>query len=66
MLPVTSAATVRHLGTGRRDPAGYGHLYNSSEYLSGWIGISEPDGWTEADTTALEEVLAERERSIEE
>lgn len=47
-------------------PAGYGHLYTSAEYLSGWIGISRPTGWTEADTAALEEVLAERERNVEE
>ena len=30
-------------------PAGYGHLYTSGEYLSGWVGISRPDGWTDAD-----------------
>ena len=47
-------------------PAGYGHLYTSGEYLSGWVGISRPDGWTDADTEALEQVLAERERTVEE
>lgn len=47
-------------------PAGYGHLYTSAEYLSGWVGISRPDGWTDADNDVLIEVLAERERTIEE
>jgi uncharacterized membrane protein len=47
-------------------PAGYGHLYTSAEYLSGWIGITEPEGWTDADTEALEQVLAERERTVQE
>jgi len=38
-------------------PRGHGHLYKSAEYLDGWIGISQPDGWTEADTSELAEFL---------
>lgn len=47
-------------------PAGYGHLYTSAEYLSGWVGISRPDGWTDADTARLDRILTERERTTEE
>jgi len=38
-------------------PRGHGHLYKSAEYLDGWIGISQPDGWTDMDTAKLAEFL---------
>jgi len=38
-------------------PRGHGHLYKSAEYLDGWIGISQPDGWTDMDTAKLVEFL---------
>ena len=38
-------------------PRGHGHLYKSAEYLDGWIGISQPDGWTDMDTAELVEFL---------
>jgi uncharacterized membrane protein len=38
-------------------PRGHGHLYRSAEYLDGWIGISRPNGWTNADTATLAEFL---------
>ncbi len=47
-------------------PAGHGHLYTSGEYLSAWVGITEPDGWSDADFDRLEPVLAERERTLDE
>jgi uncharacterized membrane protein len=47
-------------------PAGHGHLYTSGEYLAAWVGITEPDGWTDADTERLERILHERERTVEE
>ena len=47
-------------------PAGHGHLYTSGEYLAAWVGITEPDGWTDADTDRLEAILHERETTLEE
>ena len=47
-------------------PAGHGHLYTSGEYLSAWVGITEPEGWTDADSERLEEILLERETTLEE
>jgi len=47
-------------------PPGYGHLYTSTEYLTGWIGIARPEGLTEARIEELTTVLAERERTLEE
>ena len=46
-------------------PAGYGHLYTSGEYLDGWIGITEPAGWTDADTESLKQVLAVEDIEID-
>lgn len=47
-------------------PAGHGHLYNSAEYLAAWVGMTEPEGWTDADTERLEPILLEREQNVEE
>ncbi|MGI9577769.1 MAG: alpha/beta-hydrolase family protein, partial [Microthrixaceae bacterium] len=40
-------------------PAGYGHLFTRAEYLSGWTGISAPEGWSDADNEQLTSFLAE-------
>ncbi len=47
-------------------PPGYGHMYTSTEYLTGWVAIAPPDGWTDDRTEELTAVLAERERTLEE
>ena len=41
-------------------PAGHGHLYTSGEYLSAWVGITEPEGWTDADFERLEPIRQAR------
>jgi uncharacterized membrane protein len=63
---VTMWQVLFDLPAGGDIPPGYGHLFTSAEYLSGWVGISRPDGWTDADTERLDEILTERERTIEE
>ena len=55
---VTMWQVAADLAVAGNVPAGHGHLYTSGEYLDGWIGISEPDGWTDADTAQLKERLA--------
>lgn len=40
-------------------PPGFGHDY-STEYVNGWASVVPPDGWTNADTQRLEEVMAEQ------
>jgi uncharacterized membrane protein len=47
-------------------PAGHGHLYTSGEYLDAWVGLTEPDGWTDADADRLDAILHERETTLEE
>ncbi|MDN4473431.1 alpha/beta hydrolase [Demequina zhanjiangensis] len=41
-------------------PDGYGHMYSHTENLRAWVGITQPEGWTEADTDALAEFLEAR------
>ncbi|NIZ08177.1 alpha/beta-hydrolase family protein [Pseudooceanicola sp. HF7] len=36
-------------------PLGYGHSYAPREYLTGWIELSDPANWTDADTARLME-----------
>lgn len=40
-------------------PAGYGHNYQT-EYVDGWSALNPPNGWTDADTDALRDVMADR------
>ncbi|HWJ86163.1 MAG TPA: alpha/beta hydrolase, partial [Cellulomonas sp.] len=37
-------------------PPGHGHNYHQ-EYADGWAAIAPPDGWTQADTDVLREVV---------
>lgn len=46
-------------------PPVYGHLYQSSEYLDAWLGATQPDGWTEADTESLRDLLNQLDREAE-
>jgi uncharacterized membrane protein len=34
-------------------PPGHGHAYYAQDYIEPWVQVSEPEGWTEADTTRL-------------
>ena len=40
-------------------PAGHGHRYGSN-VVDGWVELSAPDGWTDADTEALRALIDER------
>jgi len=40
-------------------PEGFAHLYTKSANADGWIGVTEPVGWTDADTAELKAFLAE-------
>ncbi|MDN4477343.1 alpha/beta-hydrolase family protein [Demequina sp. SYSU T00039] len=41
-------------------PEGYGHMYSVTGNLQAWVGVTEPEGWTDADTDALAAHLEER------
>ena len=34
-------------------PPGHGHAYYAQDYISPWVQVSQPDGWTDADTERL-------------
>jgi uncharacterized membrane protein len=34
-------------------PPGYGHTYYSRDYIGPWVQVTDPEGWTEADTQRL-------------
>lgn len=34
-------------------PEGFGHLYSVHANLAAWVGVTNPDGWTQAKTDAL-------------
>lgn len=34
-------------------PSGYGHTYDALDYIVGWIEVTQPKNWTQADTDRL-------------
>ena len=34
-------------------PPGFGHIYDAEEYIDGWVSVTAPEGWTQADTDRL-------------
>jgi uncharacterized membrane protein len=46
-------------------PEGFAHLYNLSENAVAWIAVTQPDGWTDADTDRLLDLLAARQAERE-
>lgn len=41
-------------------PEGFGHMYTASGNLAAWAAVTDPEGWTAADTERLGAVLDER------
>lgn len=41
-------------------PEGFGHMYSVTGNLQAWVGVTDPEGWTDADTEALAAHLEER------
>ena len=54
---VTMWQVAADLAVASNVPRGHGHLYQSGEYLDGWVGISRPNGWSDGDSERLAEVL---------
>jgi uncharacterized membrane protein len=53
---VTFAQVAADLAVGSSTPDGHGHLYGVS-VVDGWAGVLPPDGWTEARTQDLRELI---------
>ena len=41
-------------------PVGWGHMYSPEANAASWVAVTQPDNWSDADTEALKEHLAER------
>ena len=41
-------------------PAGHGHKYGAN-VVDGWAALSSPEGWTDADTQRLRDVIGHDE-----
>jgi uncharacterized membrane protein len=54
---VTMWQVAADLAVAGNVPRGHGHLYQSGEYLDGWVGISRPAGWTDENTSELADLL---------
>ena len=40
-------------------PEGFGHLYTDAANAAAWVGVTEPSGWTDADTERLKTFLSQ-------
>nr|WP_296650157.1 alpha/beta-hydrolase family protein [Paraburkholderia sp.] len=41
-------------------PQGFGHNDSSEEYIKGWASVVPPEGWTNADTKRLAQLIDKR------
>ncbi len=60
---VTGVQGVFDLMAGFSAPPGYGHDYRL-DYPAAWAAVVAPDGWTDDDTTALEEFTAAERAAV--
>lgn len=40
-------------------PSGFGHSYHALDYIEGWIAVTQPEAWTDADTERLNALFAD-------
>jgi uncharacterized membrane protein len=52
------------MALGQISPAGYGHVYSTSQYVDAWNALVEPPGWDEAGIERLKAALAARPQMI--
>lgn len=44
-------------------PDGFGHLYTKQANADGWIAVTRPDPWTDAETERLNDFLTRMDTS---
>ncbi|WP_395397529.1 alpha/beta-hydrolase family protein [Novosphingobium sp. BL-8A] len=47
--------------TGTETPPGFGHVFAVEHYMDGWIAVTQPSGWNEADLARLREAVARKQ-----
>lgn len=40
-------------------PPGFGHTYHAHDYIDGWISVTDPEGWTAAETERLKSICGQ-------
>lgn len=50
---VTFVQLLLDMATALAPPIGYGHTYAPDNYIDAWVAVTNPDGWSEADTNRL-------------
>lgn len=40
-------------------PPGFGHTYHARDYIDGWVAVTEPAGWTSADSQRLKAICGQ-------
>jgi uncharacterized membrane protein len=46
------------MATATAAPLGFGHVYESGNYVDGWRAVTDPAGWTDESIDALKRHLA--------
>ncbi len=54
---VTFFQLVFDMMTATSTPAGYGHVYAAGDYLTGWLAVTAPEGWTAPELDRLRAAL---------
>ncbi|WP_062287586.1 alpha/beta hydrolase [Demequina phytophila] len=57
---ITGWQTMLDMPAAGSVPEGFGHMYTAKANLQAWVGVTDPDDWTAADTEALGDFLNER------
>lgn len=60
---VTMWQTLLDMPSAGSVPRGYGHLYSVSANVHTWVGVINPDGWTDSDTAHLSTALEARDKA---
>jgi uncharacterized membrane protein len=59
---VTVLQVAADMRAGDVTPVGHGHNYAPEDYIDAWIALTEPAGWSEAETRRLKALFAGRGR----
>ena len=58
---VTMLQILADMRAGDITPKGHGHNYAPEHYIDAWVALTEPPGWTDADTRRLKARFASRD-----
>lgn len=57
---VTFLQLVLDMMTATSTPMGYGHVFAPAHYIDGWVGVTEPENWSDSDIDRLKTMLTEK------